>query len=297
MSMQFTGKERDSESGLDYFGARYYGSALGRFSSPDAPLVGQEASDPQSWNLYSYVRNNPGARVDPDGLDCITTSNQTSGGITVTTVRGGSADTCGGTYVDGTVDVSSYQYNGSSLSWSDNSTWGGGAVNFVSPSTPNDALSPDVASMLNRAGNMAAPGVNLAADGLMLFGSFVAPLPMAIAQFGAGNGDGTDIALAAAVHVPGMGVGRYVKNAKLRNFLAMFNRTGTGIGTGSTADAIRHEIQTGSAVGGKVHFQKGMEMRQGLLNLIRSGKLDASDQAVAKQMLIDIQDALSTPRR
>lgn len=32
---KFTGKERDSESGLDYFGAKYYGSALGRFTSPD----------------------------------------------------------------------------------------------------------------------------------------------------------------------------------------------------------------------------------------------------------------------
>ncbi len=62
----FTGKERDAESGLDYFGARYYGSALGRFSSPDNGSD-QHPSDPQSWNLYSYVRNNPLGLVDADG--------------------------------------------------------------------------------------------------------------------------------------------------------------------------------------------------------------------------------------
>ena len=67
---KFTGKERDSESGLDYFGARYYGSNMGRFMSPDAP-VDQHPSDPQSWNLYSYVRNNPLSNTDPTGnYDC-----------------------------------------------------------------------------------------------------------------------------------------------------------------------------------------------------------------------------------
>jgi len=63
----FTGKERDSETGLDYFGARYYSGAQGRFTSPDAPFADQHANDPQSWNLYSYVRNNPLAIVDPSG--------------------------------------------------------------------------------------------------------------------------------------------------------------------------------------------------------------------------------------
>ena len=65
-----TGKERDAESGLDYFGARYYGSALGRFSSPDETLVDQAPQDPQSWNLYSYARNNPLSNTDPDGQAC-----------------------------------------------------------------------------------------------------------------------------------------------------------------------------------------------------------------------------------
>jgi RHS repeat-associated protein len=64
---RFTGKERDSESGLDNFGKRYFGSSLGRFMTPDPPLMDQHIADPQSWNLYSYVRNNPLSFVDPTG--------------------------------------------------------------------------------------------------------------------------------------------------------------------------------------------------------------------------------------
>jgi RHS repeat-associated protein len=68
-----TGKERDAESGNDYFEARYYSSAMGRFMSPDwdakedDPVPYADLDDPQSLNLYSYVRNNPMDRVDADG--------------------------------------------------------------------------------------------------------------------------------------------------------------------------------------------------------------------------------------
>ncbi len=64
---KFTGKERDSESGLDYFGARYMGSSLGRFMSADPDNAGADAAIPQSWNAYAYVGNNPLNAVDPDG--------------------------------------------------------------------------------------------------------------------------------------------------------------------------------------------------------------------------------------
>jgi RHS repeat-associated protein len=72
---KFTGKERDSETGLDYFGARYYGSNMGRWMSPDwsgkpEAVPYSDLSDPQSLNLYGYVRNNPLSRTDPDGHDC-----------------------------------------------------------------------------------------------------------------------------------------------------------------------------------------------------------------------------------
>ena len=47
----FTGKERDAETGLDYFGARYYGSKIGRFTTVDPVYTWQEnLVDPQRWN-------------------------------------------------------------------------------------------------------------------------------------------------------------------------------------------------------------------------------------------------------
>jgi RHS repeat-associated protein len=63
----FTDKERDAESNLDNFGARYNASTLGRFMTPDDPLLYQNVRDPQSLNLYSYVLNSPLNRLDPDG--------------------------------------------------------------------------------------------------------------------------------------------------------------------------------------------------------------------------------------
>jgi RHS repeat-associated protein len=52
---QFTGKERDAETGLDYFGARYYGSNMGRFTSAYPLYIeAKRLSDPQKLNLYAY---------------------------------------------------------------------------------------------------------------------------------------------------------------------------------------------------------------------------------------------------
>jgi RHS repeat-associated protein len=63
-----TGKERDVETGLDFFFARYYSGAQGRFLSPDPENAGASHEDPQSWNAYAYARNNPLLYTDPDGM-------------------------------------------------------------------------------------------------------------------------------------------------------------------------------------------------------------------------------------
>ena len=67
MTYKFTGKERDPESNLDNFGARYFTSNLGRFTSPDPANAGRIFGDPQSWNAYSYARNNLLKFQDPFG--------------------------------------------------------------------------------------------------------------------------------------------------------------------------------------------------------------------------------------
>jgi RHS repeat-associated protein len=82
---KFTQKERDGESGLDYFLARYYASAQGRFTSPDEftggpdelfdfadeasenPAFYADLHEPQSLNKYQYCYNNPLSCIDPDG--------------------------------------------------------------------------------------------------------------------------------------------------------------------------------------------------------------------------------------
>ena len=69
---RFTGKERDAESGNDYFEARYYASSMGRFMSPDwsakaEPVPYAKLGDPQTLNLYAYVGNNPLIHIDADG--------------------------------------------------------------------------------------------------------------------------------------------------------------------------------------------------------------------------------------
>ena len=75
LTQKFTGKERDAETGLDYFGARYFSGAQGRFTSAD-PIIHPEDSElefdeflgnPQQWNKYGYALNNPLRYVDPDG--------------------------------------------------------------------------------------------------------------------------------------------------------------------------------------------------------------------------------------
>ncbi|MGE0407041.1 MAG: RHS repeat-associated core domain-containing protein [Candidatus Korobacteraceae bacterium] len=85
---KFTGKERDAETGLDYFGARYHSSTMGRFVSPDeydggpvevyggspappGPLPYADITNPQSLNKYSYTYNNPLKYTDPAG-HCVT---------------------------------------------------------------------------------------------------------------------------------------------------------------------------------------------------------------------------------
>jgi RHS repeat-associated protein len=70
---RYTGQQRDLEGpGLDFFRARYFQGAQGRFTSPDSspsprPTPYALRTDPQTLNLYSYLRNNPLAKVDADG--------------------------------------------------------------------------------------------------------------------------------------------------------------------------------------------------------------------------------------
>jgi RHS repeat-associated protein len=64
---KFTGYERDTETSLDFAQARYYSNIVGRFTRPDPMMASADESDPQSWNRYAYVINNPLNLTDPLG--------------------------------------------------------------------------------------------------------------------------------------------------------------------------------------------------------------------------------------
>lgn len=96
---QFTSKERDVETGLDYFLARYYSSIQGRFTSPDEfkggpeelfeevdphdPLFYADIAEPQSLNKYHYALNSPLKYVDPDGHQATLTDKLKAGASAV----------------------------------------------------------------------------------------------------------------------------------------------------------------------------------------------------------------------
>ncbi len=71
VDMKFTGQLRDTENelttGEDFFNARYYHAGSARFLSPDPFNAGADITNPQSWNAYAYVTNNPLGNVDPTG--------------------------------------------------------------------------------------------------------------------------------------------------------------------------------------------------------------------------------------
>jgi RHS repeat-associated protein len=104
---EFTGKERDSESGLDYFIHRHYASTMGRFMQPDpAGMMAVDIRSPQTLNRYAYVLNNPLSFTDPFGLDCAYLNSSGTGvekgGIDQHSSSGECAKT-GGYWVEGSV--------------------------------------------------------------------------------------------------------------------------------------------------------------------------------------------------
>lgn len=122
---RFTGKERDQESGNDYFGARYYGSSMGRFLSPDpSGLVYADPKNPQSLNLYAYVLNNPLIHIDPRGLDCVYFNDAGNGVESVDhNSNSGECGQNGGDWVNGTTYSNLASYNSKSDTWNI-ASWG-----------------------------------------------------------------------------------------------------------------------------------------------------------------------------
>lgn len=79
----------------------------------------------------------------------------------------------------------------------------------------------------------------------------------------------------------------------MRNRVDALYRPNAKVGNGSTADAIRHELKTGEMLSPSGHSQKGIEMRNGLMKDLKSGRLNAADSRIARDLVKDLQNALS----
>ena len=292
---QFTGKERDSESGLDNFGARYNSSAMGRFMSPDS--IGGRPAFPQSWNLYAYVANNPLNAVDPTGLDCIYINNDTgkyegfnSGDCDNSTEA--KANT--GNYVDGTVNTI-YTTTGTDqgvvtgYSGTNNDsgtpTLLSGTFNSSAPPTNSDALNPFAQGVFSQLNQM-----NILNNTLKIYG--------ASAVIGITGGAACYyLCPAATITTLGATVGGTLGPAaadpRLQNFINMLFQA-TDQMPGGTAGAVRSEIRTGELLSQAGHSIKAQEVINGLQKLVNSGTLSQADTATAKGLIEDLRSALST---
>jgi len=193
---RYTGKERDSESGNDYFDARYYGSSMGRFLSPDYSPVDDgppdaipfgSVSSPQSLNGYSYVGNNPLGGTDPDGHDCVvqTRTSDTTESVSVSSGNCAGKGTQSGqsaTYVPGTVTGISVN-GGNSIDIGYNSYDGqsSGVTNAKgAPAFDNPGIDgPANAAVFGRIGNEGMSGIGVFAAGSVAVAGCIAGCPAA----------------------------------------------------------------------------------------------------------------------
>ncbi len=269
LRQRFTGKERDGETGLDYFGARYLSAAQGRFTSPDEPLIDQQREDPQSWNLYGYVRNNPLQFVDPTGQACVVQAN----GSDFDDDRGGQS-------------CSDVRKENKNLEPSATVTGEGGNI--------ASALALNTIFAVNNAANNY---FRFLTDAMGVQPSYMRNTPTN--EGVTGNIASAAVFIGTTVNPRGLltnartGLLQSAQNPKLRNIIGNLYRPGASVGTGSTADAIRSELATGVLLSPKGHFTKGVESRTALQRLFRDPSLGTSDRQIVKELLVDLQRALS----
>jgi RHS repeat-associated protein len=122
LSPKFTGQDHDAETFLEFYQARYLAAGLGRFMSVDPGNAGADLGDPQTWNMYGYVRNNPLTYIDPSGMDetaedCISDPESCEAGDGTWGTGGGGGGT-GGTPPNGPIPYPGVQQGpGGALPW------------------------------------------------------------------------------------------------------------------------------------------------------------------------------------
>ena len=181
---KFTGKERDAETGLDYFEARYYSGAQGRFLSVDPENAGAKRDDPQSWNAYAYSRNNPLKYVDPDGRLYEVVWDQEN--------------------FHATYELSDWGFGAYSNRLSGLYLFDHGVIYYRQSGQKVGTyrqIIDDRLLAIKQAGELASPAANILTEAMKIFGWIAAPEAMAIAEYASGE-DRSEVSLALAV-IPG----------------------------------------------------------------------------------------------
>lgn len=294
--LHFTGKERDSESGLDDFGARYFTSGTGRFISPN-PIGGRPAF-PQSWNGYSYVLNNPLNAIDPFGLDCVYLNNAGYG------VE----------YIDQQSNATECAQNGGA--------WANGLVNSIQfDPNSNNVLLGYYTGTVDSSGNISSLQENRVTVTPGQFGpgdqiySFAASLNQwnvmnnTLKLYGAGAVIGATGGTACYLYCGYLGVGTIttlgataggtvgpiVSDSRLQEVIDELYQVTDQI-PGGTAGAVRYELRTGNLLSASGHSQEAGEIITRLTNLLKTNTLSLHDQIVARQEIQDLKTALTTSR-
>jgi RHS repeat-associated protein len=269
ISYRFTGKERDSETGLYYYGARYLDGKTGRWLSTD-PALGE------------YV---PSAPVNEEARR-----------------RNGNLPGMGGVY--NLVNLHVYHYAGNNpVKYTDpdgRSPKYANLLNAINLDFGRDymvlAESNFREGEYGWAGLMILNAVSEAAyDLLAAYGA-----ASAVGVLATGGSGGLSTAAGSGSTVVGQQVVskrdtllNAASDLRLKNLIGNLYRVGAKIGDGGTADAIRYERQTGELLSPSGHFTKGKEMISALSRLIDKGNLNANDIEIARSILTDLNNAIS----
>ena len=263
---QFAGVEKDAETSLDYFAARYYANGLGRFTTVDPDHVGGNPFDPQSWNSYAYARNSPLKFTDSTGTEyevCIYGGAGFSGScgsvsdqkFSLLSLNPGVGISLWGGAIFAGNKVVGY-YNQTSI----DPTW---ATFAMAMDRRARAASPFVSGLAIGTGAIVTGGTALgvATGGLAGVQPFLLPM-----------GGATAAAMSA------------VQNPALQRALNDIFRWQDRI-AGGLAGAVRFTQQTGRLVAGSDHLGKVANSIGRLQNILRNQQLSPSDRALAEAVL------------
>ena len=272
--MHFTGKQRDYESNLDYFGARYFGGGnnLGRFMTPDPLGEGAaEPSDPQSWNVYAYGRNNPTTNTDPTGeLYCGPLDE-----------KGTMSCVLDDEYLKNKDQYKDYKHYESNFPQENpDEARVQQLANGINSLHPNDFI-------------LAGMGIGVAAGvgvgGVLTYGSAVvtasAPHVATILALT------TEATLNPEVQKIESGIAPDVNSPALQRIVSTLYQTTDQL-PGGTAGAVRWEQATGELLSKAGHSIKAAEVITRLNRLLATGSLSLHDSEVARALIDDLRSAL-----